>query len=179
MRGQNLAGIVYLKNYLENLVQDSEIIKKGEEVISDLLGFLKVDATRKLSMEVDDDDVKFLKVAIEGEDLGHLIGYRGNTLNSFQLIFAQILSEDIKESIPVIVDVNGYRQRRKEYLESLAYRAVREAKESGQNVELPPLNAFERRIIHITLKKEPGVMTESSGEGEDRHIIVKIDDEKE
>lgn len=143
--------------------------------MDELLGFLGVQAERKVSMEVDDSDSKFLKVSIEGEELGYLIGYRGGTLNSFQLIFSQILAGELGESVPLLIDIAGYRKRREGDLESLALRAAREARESGQNVELPPLNAFERRIVHLVLKKEEGVETESEGEGEDRHVIVKVD----
>ena len=159
-------------------MKDSQVIKKAEEIINKILSFFDISMDSKVSMEVDDQDARFLKVVIEGEDLGRLIGYRGNTLNSLQLIFAQILSSEIGEPIPVLIDVNGYRDRRSKYLESLALRAAREAKESGQDIELPPLGAFERRIVHLHLKKEKGVSTISEGEGRERHIIVKIDKEK-
>ena len=157
-------------------MQDSEIIKKAEVILDKLLELLEISgAERKLSVEVDQADKRFLKVTIEGEELGSLIGYRGNTLNSLQLVFAQILAQETGEHMPVLIDINGYRKRRTDYLESLALRAAREAEESGQNVELPPLNALERRIVHLALSKEKGVTTESVGEEEERHVIVKIE----
>jgi spoIIIJ-associated protein len=159
-------------------MKDSEIIKNAEKILKNLLEHLAIKAESKVLMEVDDSDEKYLKLSMEGENLGYLIGYRGGTLNSLQLIFAQMLSSSVGEVIPVVVDVNGYRKRRSAYLESLALRAAREAKESGQDVELPPLNAFERRVVHLALQGEGGVSTESEGEGSERHIIVKIDKKK-
>lgn len=157
-------------------MEDSQIIKKAEGIIDKVLKFLGIDAEKKVSMEVEEEsNEKYLKIMIEGEDLGHLIGYRGNTLNSLQLILGQILTNEIGVATPTLVDVNGFRKRRSEYLKSLALRAAREAKESGQNVGLLPLNAFERRIVHIALKEEEGISTESEGEGEERHVIVKVD----
>ncbi|MBN2015440.1 KH domain-containing protein [Candidatus Dojkabacteria bacterium] len=155
-------------------MKDSEIIKKCEELVKEFLGLLKVDAGVKVAMGTDDSDNRLLKVGIEGDELGLLIGYRGKTLSSIQLILAQMMTNQIGEMITILVDVNDYREKRARYLKSLALQAVQEAKESGQNVELPPLSPYERRIIHIELKEEKGISTESEGEGEDRHIVVKV-----
>lgn len=154
-------------------MKDSEIIKKAEEYINELLKYLGVDCKVKVSMEVDEVDEKYLKIAIEGEDLGYLIGYRGKTLNALQVIIGQMISNEAGEIIRILIDVNDYRQRRKEYLRSLAYRAVREVRDSGQSVDMPVLSAYERRIVHMTLKDEQDVKTESEGEAEDRHIVIK------
>lgn len=156
-------------------MKDAEIIKKAEKTLGKILKFLEIQTKVKVSMEVDESDEKYLSAVIEGDNLGYLIGYRGTTLNSFQKIFNIIISCEVGEPIKVLVDVNSYRQRRKEYLKSLAQRAVQEALESDQNIELQPLSAFERRVIHMVLKDEKGIMTESEGEGEDRHIVIKID----
>jgi spoIIIJ-associated protein len=160
-------------------VKDNEVIKKAEEIIKEMIGLLNIRAKHSVSMEVDEADEKFLKVTIEGEDIGHVIGYRGNTLNALQLIFSQMLSREIGENVTVLVDVNGFRERRKRYLESLALRAVQQARESKQDIELPPLSPYERRVIHILLKKEEDISTESVGEGEDRHIVIKFSPQKE
>ena len=154
-------------------MKDSEIIKVAEEYIKKLLDSVAKDYKVKVSMEVDEADEKFLKVSVEAEDVGYLIGYRGKTLNAFQAILGQMLSRDAKQIIRVLIDVNDYRQRRREYLKSLAYRAVKEVRDSGQSVDMPPLSAYERRIIHMTLKEEEDVRTESEGEGEERHIVIK------
>jgi len=154
-------------------MKDSEIIKKAEEYIKEFLKYLNIDCKSKVSMEADEADEKYLKVIIEGDDLGYLIGYRGKTLNALQVIFGQIISNEAGGIIRVLIDVNDYRQRRKEYLGSLAYRAVREVRDSGQSVDMPALSAYERRIVHMTLKGEEDIKTESEGEDEDRHIVIK------
>ena len=158
-------------------MKDQEVIKKADKIAQEMVKMLGIEAEVKTSMEADEEDKKYLSVVVEGEDLGGLIGYKGRNLNSFQLLYAQILSNEVGEPMPVVVDVNNYRQRRKEYLISLAHRAMLEVRESGQQMELPPLSPFERRIIHIALKKEEGVRTESEGEGVDRHIIIYPDSE--
>jgi spoIIIJ-associated protein len=155
-------------------MKDSEVIKKSEEIIKEILKLTQVEAETKVSMEVDEEDSKYLKIDISGDDLGYLIGYKGMTLNSLQSIFGQILSKEIEDIVIVSIDVNNYRVKRKDYLMSLAQRAMREALDTGQNIALPPLSAYERRVIHMTLKSEEDVTTESEGEGYDRHIVVKI-----
>lgn len=151
---------------------DKKLVEKAEEVIEKFIDMLEVDVEKSVSVEVDSDDSKYVKVEIEGEDLGSLIGYKGRTLSSLQTIYAQVLSNQLGEIVNVMLDVNGYRAKRNEYLESLALRVAQEAKESGQNVELLPLSAYERRIIHMKLKEDPDVTTESTGEGRERHVVV-------
>ena len=153
-------------------MKEKEIIKVGDDIAKEMVNYMGLSAEVNTSMAIDEQDKKYLKVNVEGEDLGMLIGYKGGTLNSFQLIFAQLLNNGIGEPIPVVIDVNNYRQRRKEYLLSLAHRAVRDVRESGQKMELPPLSPFERRIIHIALKEEDGISTHSEGEGSNRHIVI-------
>jgi spoIIIJ-associated protein len=128
----------------------------------------------KVSMSVDDSDTKHVSIQIQGNELGKLIGFKGTTLNAFQLIFSQMLANELGESVPVLIDINEYRQRRENYLKSLALRAVKEAKENKQDVELPPLSSYERRIVHLAVQDEDGVTTESMGEGSERHVVIKV-----
>lgn len=155
-------------------MNDKELIEKAKGLISDLLGMMKVEAIHKISIKEDSDGKKFVDINIEGDDVAQLIGYRGKVLNALQLVFIQMLNNQMEESIPVVVDINNYRGRRIQYLESLAHRAALEAKETGQNVELPPLSAFERRVVHLALQEDDSVETESVGDDQDRHIVVKI-----
>jgi spoIIIJ-associated protein len=155
-------------------MQDSQSTKKAEEMMKKLLSLLSIDAKSVVTLEKDEAETQFLKISIEGENLGYLIGYRGNTLSSLQMIFNQMFHQDDIDGLTVLIDINNYRKRRGEYLKSLALRAVSEAKESGQNIELPPLAPYERRIIHLFLKDNEGIVSESEGEGEDRHIVIKL-----
>ncbi|MBU0975650.1 MAG: R3H domain-containing nucleic acid-binding protein [Patescibacteria group bacterium] len=153
-------------------MKDKDLIKKAEEIVSKVLKALEPEASAKVTIETDEDEKKFIKVVVEGENLGFLIGYRGGTLNALQMIFSQIISNQAGEHISVLLDINNYRERRDDYLKSLAGRAVEEVKENSQKVALPPLTAFERRIIHLTLQDDKDVRTESEGEGSDRHIVI-------
>lgn len=155
-------------------MKDTEVIKKSDQIVSKLVDMLSVECEKKIAMEVDDDEEKYLKISIEGDDVGSLIGYRGKTLNAIQLIVSQMIARDLEDRIRVLVDVNNYRERRKEYLQSLGRKAAAQAQENNQSVELPPLSPYERRIIHMSLKDVDGVETESEGEGRDRHIVVKV-----
>lgn len=155
-------------------MKDSERIENAQAVIEKILGLMGVDADIKASVKSDDTEKKYLEIIIEGEELGYLIGFRGKTLNALQTIVSQILFKGDAEMMPTVVDVNNYRQRRNEYLLSLAARAAAEARETKQNIELPPLSSFERRVVHLALKDEQDIVTESTGIGQDRHIVVKF-----
>jgi spoIIIJ-associated protein len=155
-------------------MKDSEIVKFSEETIKRILDLLQFETEVKVSVEPDEEDKRIVKINITGDDLGYLIGYKGSCLNSLQMIFGQILSKKIGEMQTVLIDVNDYREKRKQYLTSLAQRASEEARESGQSVALPPQSPFERRIVHMALKEEDGVTTESEGEGFDRHVVIKL-----
>jgi len=155
-------------------MKDSDQIKKAQEVLKELLELLGVEAEAQIAVKIGEDERKFLEITVNGENLGYLIGYRGKTLSALQTVFMQIMYRGSEESLPVVIDINNYRQRRNEYLISLAERAAVEARESKQNIELPPLSGFERRIVHLALKNEQDIVTESTGMGADRHIVVKF-----
>jgi len=104
--------------------------------------------------------------------LGGLIGFKGSTLNALQLIFVQMLNKGLEKTVNVIIDVNGFRKDRENYLINLADQAVDEVRQTGQPVELTPLSSYERRIIHLHLKENEYALTESKGEGEERHIVI-------
>lgn len=155
-------------------MKDTEVIKIATKIIDELIKLLAVSAESHLAMKVDDNEKKFLDIEISGKDAGLLIGYRGNTLSAIQVIFSQMLSKAIGEQMNVFIDINGYRAKRNGYLVSLAERAAREVKENGQSVSLPPLSPYERRVVHLSLAKSEDILTESIGEGEERHIVVKL-----
>jgi spoIIIJ-associated protein len=109
---------------------------------------------------------------IEGQDLGILIGRRGETLSALQYLVNLIVSRRLKGRVGVLVDVEGYRQRRYESLRLLARRLAEQVKSTGRTVTLEPMPANERRIIHLELKDNPDVTTQSMGLGEDRKIAI-------
>jgi spoIIIJ-associated protein len=111
-------------------------------------------------------------IDIRGDDLGILIGRRGETLRDLQFITRLIVSRKVGHWPNVVVDVDGYRQHREEALTQLARRMADKARQTGQPVPLEPMPPNERRIVHIALREDPEVTTESSGEGDARKVVI-------
>ena len=111
---------------------------------------------------------------IKGDDLGILIGRRGQTLSSLQYMVRLITTHQTKSSAPIIIDVEGYKQRRYESLRALAWRIAEQVKVRKVPFRLEPMPAYERRIIHLTLADHPDVTTESTGEGMARKVVVSL-----
>ena len=109
---------------------------------------------------------------VKGDDLGILIGRRGQTLAALQHIVRLIVANRAKARVPIVIDVEGYKQRRYEALQALARRVAEQVKTRGRPFALEPMPAYERRIIHLTLADNPDVTTESTGEGEVRKVVI-------
>ena len=109
---------------------------------------------------------------IKGNDLGILIGRRGQTLSCLQYIVRLIIAHRTKSWLPIIIDVEGYKQRRYEALQALAWRMAEQVKAKGSPFTLEPMSAYERRIVHLALVDHPDVTTESIGEGEARKVVI-------
>lgn len=109
---------------------------------------------------------------IKGDDLGILIGRRGQALTCLQHIVRLIVASKTKERIPVVIDVEEYKQRHYKSLQELALRIAERVKIKGSPFRLDPMPAFERRIIHMALAENPDVTTESTGEGESRRVVI-------
>ncbi|MDO8749854.1 MAG: RNA-binding cell elongation regulator Jag/EloR [Dehalococcoidia bacterium] len=113
-------------------------------------------------------------IDIDGEDSGLLIGKRGETLNAFQFLVNLVLNQKSRGHLPVIIDVEQYKERRSQALQTLASRVAERVVSSGRSVTLEPMSASERRIIHMALANHPYVTTESTGEGQGRKITVRL-----
>jgi spoIIIJ-associated protein len=112
---------------------------------------------------------------IEGADeeaMGLLIGRRGDTLRSLQFLLNLLVSRRVQKWPQVVVDVGNYRQRRQESLEGLARRMAERVRQTGRPIMLEPMAAYERRIVHLALREDKSIYTESSGEGENRKIVI-------
>lgn len=114
-----------------------------------------------------------VKVSIQTEQAGILIGARASRLKALQLILRMIVAQRLGEWLPLLLDINNYRQRRRLELEKMAKEAAEKAASSQENVVLPPMSAYDRRIIHLVLSGDSRVETESVGEGEARRVVVK------
>ncbi|HWQ14707.1 MAG TPA: RNA-binding cell elongation regulator Jag/EloR [Roseiflexaceae bacterium] len=112
---------------------------------------------------------------VEGADeeaMSLLIGRRGETLRSLQFMVNLLVSRKVQKWPQVVVDVGNYRQRRQESLEGLARRMAERVRQSGRPLMLEPMGAYERRIVHLALRNDPTVYTESTGEGENRKVVI-------
>ncbi len=113
-----------------------------------------------------------VQINIVGDDLGALIGRRGETLRDLQFITRLVVSRQLGEWPNLVVDVEGYKARRAETLTSLAQRMAARVRETGESVTLEPMPAYERRIVHIALRDDAAVYTESTGEGDARKVQI-------
>jgi spoIIIJ-associated protein len=111
---------------------------------------------------------------VEGDDLGLLIGRRGETLQSLQYLLNLMMTRQFKEHMSFTVDVEGYRRRREKQLNSLAHRMADQVRRTRRPVTLEPMPANERRIIHIALAEDRQVQTSSVGEGDARKVSISL-----
>jgi spoIIIJ-associated protein len=121
------------------------------------------------------DPEETITLHVEGADeeaMGLLIGRRGETLRSVQFMVNLLVSRRVQKWPQVVVDVGNYRQRRQESLEGLARRMAERVRQSGRPLTLEPMGAYERRIVHLALRPDPTVYTESTGEGEHRKVVI-------
>ncbi|MDO4488224.1 MAG: RNA-binding cell elongation regulator Jag/EloR [Eubacteriales bacterium] len=113
-----------------------------------------------------------LDVDIEGDDMGVLIGKRGQTLDSLQYLTGQVVNKNVSGYIRVKLDTENYRERRKETLEKLAHNMAHKVRRAKHPMALEPMNPYERRIIHSSLQDEKDIITRSEGEEPYRHVVV-------
>lgn len=115
---------------------------------------------------------KGLDINLTGEDMGVLIGKRGQTLDSLQYLVSLVVNRETEEYVRVKVDTENYRQRRKETLENLARNIAGKVKKTRRSVSLEPMNPYERRIIHSALQNDRFVTTHSEGDEPYRRVVV-------
>jgi spoIIIJ-associated protein len=156
-------------------VDEDTAIELAVEILEDLLDLLDIDAEvtpRPPSTPGDGAGMVIAVLDVEGEDLGMLIGRRGETLISLQYLLNLMLSRRVGARVMVGIDIGGYRRRREESLRGLALRTADRVRATGQSVTLEPMPPNERRIVHIALQDNPDVLTVSFGEGEGRKVAI-------
>ena len=146
-----------------------------EDVIRDFL----TDVFQAMNMVVEivinkDEDSKIIEVELRGEDMGVLIGKRGQTLDSLQYLTNLAANRQSDEYVKVKLDTEDYRKRRKETLENLAKNIAYKVKRTKKAVSLEPMNPFERRVIHSALQNDRYVSTHSEGDEPYRHVVTTL-----
>ena len=121
-----------------------------------------------------DETNNSMNIDLSGDEMGVLIGKRGQTLDSLQYLVSLVVNKDVENYIHVKVDTENYRQRRKETLENLAKNISYKVKRTKRPVSLEPMNPYERRIIHSALQNDKYVMTHSEGDEPFRHVVVVL-----
>ncbi len=156
---------------------EDDVTAAAREVVSELLGYMEIEAEVRVHYQqaTSAGEDPAVQVDIEGEDLGMLIGKRGETMAALQYIARLIMARKLDRWVNLNVDVGGYKKRREQQLRRLAQRMAQQVHQFGRPISLEPMPANERRIIHITLQDHAGVTTESSGEGDRRSVTIQPD----
>ncbi len=154
-------------------VETDELLTLAEETVNTLLQHMNLQAQVSAQFaESDREDRKTIHVDVRGEDLSILIGHRSETLNAFQYLASLMVGRKVEQWVQIIVDVEGYRDRRKNQLHHMARRMADQTVKTGRRQVLEPMSANERRIIHIELRDHPHVITESIGEDPYRKVTI-------
>ena len=150
---------------------DSAVHDQARELLEDILERMGVDA----SVEIVNEDDR-VRLDIDCDRPERIVGRRGQVIDALQHLVGKIVFQkrpsDGPPPRPVIVDADGYREKYASRLRSLGERMAKKAIESGRTVPLDPMNAYDRRIIHLALAENSDVTTRSEGEGEDRHLLI-------
>lgn len=151
---------------------DDEIDAIADAAVSYLRGILSFFGEDKSSIDEYDGDDGELILDVNGGDLAVLIGRHGRTLDSLQMVLSSLMSSTLKFHYPIVVDIEGYKTRRKQKIQTMAQTAASRAKRQHGSVKLSPMNAYERRLVHLALVDDEGVTTHSEGEEPNRRVVI-------
>lgn len=167
---QNNEKKIEKKSEIKNI--DLKDLEKAKNNIKEFLdNFLNNISDKKFNYSVEIVE-QSIEINITGEDSGFLIGYRGDVLNSLQTILSSIANKNTDSKIRVILDIENYRNKRKETLENLAIKVAKTVSKTGKNITLEPMGAYERKIIHSKLQDNKYVKTHSIGEEPNRKVVI-------
>ena len=151
---------------------DEELDRIADTAIAALQDILKYFNVGEVTIDEYEGDEGELILDITGDDLAVLIGRHGKTLDALQFLVSAITVRTIGYRYPVVVDIEGYKGRQREKLESIARSSANRAASQNRSIKLRPMTPYERRIIHITLRDDDRVETASEGEGSARHVVI-------
>lgn len=172
--GEDARILVSVREPQQEEIKASDMGETAKEVLEKLLAGMRINArvNVRATSSTPSSDGSHLTLDIEGDDLGSLIGRRGETLSSLQFITNLIVGKMLHRWTRIAVDVSGYRVRRQEILKGLALRMAERVQLTRQPIALEAMPAHERRIVHLALSGHPHATTQSIGEGEDRKVVI-------
>lgn len=165
------AGVLGMFGGEEAEVEVKQKMSRGDdarEVLQEIINKLGLMAIADLVSE----DESAIMLDVKGEDLGKVIGKDGAMLRALQIIVSTIVGRDFADRVRVFIDAGGYRSKQEQAISRIAEDAAQDVIESGIEKILPPMSAADRRIIHVALKDNPKVKTYSTGERENRRLII-------
>jgi len=151
----------------------SDVVKTTSEVIDNIISLLGVDVVSTLT-QVEREDLGGPVFEIEGDDAGLLIGRRGDTLKALQFLVKYLVSQKLDGNVNMLVDVEGYQDRRYQSLMNMTRGVAQRVADSGRPITLEPMPPNERRIVHMALADHHRVTTESTGSGSSRQVVVQL-----
>lgn len=166
-----ISGISEIKEHKDEKINWDHLKVKAEGFLQDVLKSIGIEA--KLNIGVDEAN-RVLNIDMSGEEMGILIGKRGQTLDSLQYLISLVVNQDATTYIHVKLDTENYRERRKATLENLAKNIGVKVKRTRRTCILEPMNPYERRIIHYALQNDKYVTTYSEGEEPYRKVVVAL-----
>ena len=151
----------------KRVVDTSRLATRGKEFLLGLAKF--VDENAEVTAEEKENEISFV---VSGENLGKLIGFHGDNLHAIQLLLSGLKLRN-EGAVRMYLDINGYKANKNQSIIDLANKIAEQAIKIERNIHLDPMSAYDRRIVHTTLQDRDDVTTESTGEGEKRHVVIK------
>jgi len=158
-----------------SIAEQEQVAETARDILENLLSGMRVPAEVEIKTVPEsarDDGFAALLDVVGADDVGILIGRRGETLGALQFLTSLIVAKKVGRWSKVLVDVEGYRLRREASLRSLAQRIAQRVEQTNQPMALEAMPANERRVVHIALQEHPAVMTASTGEGDQRRVVI-------
>ena len=161
-----------VKNKKPNISDEelNDVLETMKKFSNEFFNLLNIN---NLKVNVEEKD-KRIYISVNGDDLNYVIGYRGETLNYLQLIFSNVANKEIKHKCSVVLDIENYREKRKVVLEELAEKISKTVIRNKKKIELEPMTAYERKIIHTKLQNNSKVKTYSIGEEPNRRVVIDL-----
>jgi len=151
-------------------IDNSENIANIKKFLDEFISKLP---SSNLKYEVSEEN-GIIKVDIDGDDTGYLIGYRGEVLNSIQTVLSNVISKSSKDKVRIVLNIGGYREKREKDLQNLATKIAGTVVKTRKSITLEPMSAYERKVIHTKLQDNDKVKTYSIGEEPYRKVVVAL-----